>query len=57
MHYNEHNQNIEKESALKFAKKKKTLLDSMIKDYEKKLSKMARAGFSYDDIKRNIKIV
>ena len=45
--------NIEKESALKFAKKKKLLGDD--KDYEKKLSKMARAGFSYEISKEILK--
>ena len=45
LHYDD-SQNIEKENALKFAKKKKLLDDD--KDYEKKLSKMARAGFSYE---------
>ena len=42
----ENNKNLEKENALKFAKKR-NLLDSD-QDYQKKLSKMARAGFSYD---------
>ena len=45
--------NIERESALKFAKKKKLLGDD--KDYEKKLSKMARAGFSYEISKEILK--
>ena len=44
------NENIEKENAFKFAKKKKLLNDNL--DYEKKLSKMARAGFSYDICKK-----
>jgi regulatory protein len=52
LHY-ENNQNIEKENALKFAKKKKLLDDD--KDYEKKLSKMARAGFSYEISKEVLK--
>ena len=52
MHYNSI-QNIEKESALKFAKKKRLLEDD--KDYEKKLSKMARAGFSYEISKEILK--
>ena len=38
--------NIEKTNALKFAKKKNLLNNDQ--DYEKKLSKMARAGFSYE---------
>ena len=42
----ENNKNLEKENALKFAKKR-NLLDND-QDYQKKLSKMARAGFSYD---------
>jgi len=42
----ENNKNIEKENALKFAKKRNLLSDD--KDYKKKLSKMARAGFSYE---------
>ena len=42
----ENNKNLEKENALKFAKKR-NLLDKD-QDYQKKLSKMARAGFSYD---------
>ena len=44
------NHNIEKENAIRFAKKKK-LFDKNI-DYEKKLAKMARAGFSYDMCKK-----
>ena len=47
------NQNLEKENALKFAKKR-NLLDSD-QDYQKKLSKMARAGFSYDIAKEILK--
>ena len=42
----EKNQNLEKENALKFAKKRNLTNDK--KDYEKKLAKMARAGFSYE---------
>ena len=49
----ENNQNLEKENALKFAKKR-NLLDSD-QDYQKKLSKMARAGFSYDIAKEILK--
>jgi SOS response regulatory protein OraA/RecX len=49
----DYDNNIEKESAIKFAKKKK-LLDGD-KDYEKKLSKMARAGFSYEISKEILK--
>ncbi len=47
------NENIEKENAIKFAKKKKLLNDNL--DYEKKLSKMARAGFSYEIAKEILK--
>ena len=49
----EKNENIEKKNAIKFAKKKKLLNDSL--DYEKKLSKMARAGFSYEIAKEILK--
>ena len=49
----ENNKNLEKESALKFAKKR-NLLDND-QDYQKKLSKMARAGFSYDIAKEILK--
>ena len=49
----EKNQNLEKENALKFAKKKNLLKDN--KDYEKKLSRMARAGFSYNISKEILK--
>ena len=49
----ENNENLEKENALKFAKKRK-LLDND-QDYQKKLSKMARAGFSYDIAKEILK--
>ena len=44
---------IEKENALKFAKKKKLLGED--KDYAKRLSKMARAGFSYEIAKEILK--
>ena len=44
------NINLEKDNAFKFAKKRNLLNDN--KDYEKKLSKMARAGFSYDICKK-----
>jgi regulatory protein len=47
------NKNLEKENALKFAKKR-NLLDND-QDYQKKLSKMARAGFSYDIAKEILK--
>ena len=47
------NRNLEKENALKFAKKR-NLLDND-QDYQKKLSKMARAGFSYDISKEILK--
>ena len=47
------NHDIEKENALKFAKKR-NLLNSN-ETYEKKLSKMARAGFSYDIAKEILK--
>ena len=49
----EKNQNLEKENALKFAKKRNLLNDNT--DYKKKLSKMARAGFSYEIIKEILK--
>ena len=49
----ENNKNLEKENALKFAKKR-NLLDND-RDYQKKLSKMARAGFSYDIAKEILK--
>ena len=49
----ENNKNLEKENAIKFAKKR-NLLDSD-QDYQKKLSKMARAGFSYDIAKEILK--
>ena len=47
------NHNLEKENALKFAKKKKLLNDN--ENYEKKLAKMARAGFSYEIAKEILK--
>ena len=49
----ENNHKIEKENAIKFAKKKK-LFDNNI-DFEKKLAKMARAGFSYETAKKILK--
>ena len=49
----ENNKNLEKENALKFAKKRNLLNSDQ--DYEKKLSKMARAGFSYDVAKEILK--
>jgi len=49
----ENNKNLEKKNALKFAKKR-NLLDND-QDYQKKLSKMARAGFSYDIAKEILK--
>ena len=49
----ENNKNLEKENALKFAKKR-NLLDNN-QDFQKKLSKMARAGFSYDIAKEILK--
>ena len=49
----ENNKNLEKENALKFAKKR-NLLDHD-QDYQKKLAKMARAGFSYDIAKEILK--
>ena len=51
--YENNNKNIEKENALKFAKKR-NLLDNE-QDYQKKLSKMARAGFGYDVAKEILK--
>ena len=47
------NKNLEKENALKFAKKRNLLNNDQ--DYRKKLSKMARAGFSYDIAKEILK--
>ena len=49
----ENNKNLEKENALKFAKKR-NLLDND-QDYQKKLSKMARACFSYEIAKEILK--
>ena len=49
----ENNKNLEKENALKFAKKRNFLDNDQ--DYQKKLSKMARAGFSYDIAKEILK--
>ena len=49
----ENNKNLEKENALKFAKKR-NLIDND-QDYQKKLSKMARAGFSYEIAKEILK--
>ena len=49
----EKNQNLEKANALKFARKKNLINDK--KDYEKKLAKMARAGFSYEISKEILK--
>ena len=47
------NKNIEKDNALKFAKKRNLLSND--KDYQKKLSKLARAGFSYEISKEILK--
>ena len=47
------NINLEKENALKFAKKKNLLNNN--ENYEKKLYKMARAGFSYEIAKEILK--
>ena len=49
----ENNKNLEKENALKFAKKRNLINSDQ--DYQKKLSKMARAGFSYDIAKEVLK--
>ena len=49
----EKNQNLERENAFKFAKKRNLINDK--KDYEKKLAKMARAGFSYEISKEILK--
>jgi SOS response regulatory protein OraA/RecX len=49
----ENNKNLEKENALKFAIKRNLLGSDQ--DYQKKLSKMARAGFSYDIAKEILK--
>tara|TARA_Y100001970_G_scaffold56422_1_gene71481 strand:- start:2404 stop:2877 length:474 start_codon:yes stop_codon:yes gene_type:complete len=47
------NLDIEKQNALKFAKKRNLLNNNI--DYEKKLRKMARAGFSYEVAKEILK--
>ena len=49
----EKNENIEKENAIKFAMKKNLLNGNQ--NFEKKLSKMARAGFSYEISKEVLK--
>jgi len=49
----ENNKNLEKENAIKFAKKRNLLNNDQ--DYQKKLSKLARAGFSYDIAKEILK--
>ena len=49
----ENNKNLEKENALKFAKKRNLINNDL--DYQKKLSKLARAGFSYDIAKEILK--
>ena len=49
----ENNKNLEKENALKFARKRNLLGSDQ--DYQKKLSKMARAGFSYEIAKEILK--
>lgn len=49
----ENNKNLEKENALKFAKKRNLINSDQ--DYQKKLSKMARAGYSYDIAKEILK--
>ena len=49
----ENNKNLEKENALKFAKKRNLINNNQ--DYQKKLSKLARAGFSYDIAKEVLK--
>ncbi len=51
--FEEKNSNWEKESALIFIRKKKLLISK--DDYEKKLAKMARAGFSYELSKEVLK--
>ena len=45
--------NLEKNNAYKFAKKKNLLNNNL--DYGKKLSKMARAGFSYEIVREILK--
>ena len=47
------NINLEKDNALKFAKKRNLLNEN--NDYKNKLSKMARAGFSYEIAKKILK--
>ena len=47
------NINLEKDNAFKFAKKRNLLNNNQ--DFEKKLSKMARAGFSYEIAKEVLK--
>ena len=49
----ENNKNLEKENAIKFAKKRNLINNDQ--DYQKKLSKLARAGFSYDIAKEILK--
>ena len=49
----ENNKNLEKENAFKFAKKRNLINNNQ--DYQKKLSKLARAGFSYDIAKEILK--
>ena len=49
----ENNKNLEKENAVKFAKKRNLINNDQ--DYQKKLSKLARAGFSYDIAKEILK--
>ena len=49
----ENNKNLEKENAIKFAKKRNLINNNQ--DYQKKLSKLARAGFSYDIAKEILK--
>ena len=49
----ENNKNLEKENALKFAKKRNLINNDQ--DYQKKLSKLARAGFRYDIAKEILK--
>ncbi len=47
------NKNLEKENALKYARKRNLLNNGQ--DYKKNLSRMARAGFSYEIIKEILK--
>ena len=49
----ENNKNLEKENALKFAKKRNLINNDQ--DYQKKISKLERAGFSYDIAKEILK--